>query len=96
MKNSEKAKHIMYLVKDDVNSRTNFYINAIGDLAKIEAEHEAWQKADDLHISGGLGSNPNEREVIFAKKRVAKTQEEKIAREEVLKYAIDTFLDKIE
>jgi len=89
MKNKQKAKIIVDVIRMYAVSATREYINAEADLAKTQMGHDIWEKeyTDDLSM------NPYKIEPV--KKIVVRKQEERLARKEVLKYAIDVFLEKI-
>ncbi len=89
MENSEKAKWIIDVVRRSAAAANCTHINAVGDLAKEQTMHDLWEKEN----KGFLDSNP--RNITFAAKRVNQTLVEKLARDKVLAYAIDVFLDKI-
>lgn len=89
MENNVKAKLIVETFKRFTDDAIRQYINAEADLARAKAGSDLWEK-DPVN---DFGWNPYD--VIQAQKVVEKTREEKYAREEVLAYAIDVFLEKI-
>jgi hypothetical protein len=93
MENKDKAAIIIAVVKQKVELATNDYINAKADLAKAELGDQLWKEEEEKQ--GGLGWSQSPYRVDPARKRVAKTLEEKVARDEVLAYAIEVFLNKI-
>lgn len=93
MENSEKAKHIVTIVRFKFSDGISQYTRAVGDLAQIKAESAAWEKEN--RDAGGLGWTTMETQLKYAEDQVIKTRTEMAAREEILNYAIDVFLDKI-
>lgn len=93
MENSEKAKHIVTIVRFKFSEGMGQYTRAVGNLAQIKAESAAWEKENKE--TGGLGWNTTETQLKYAEDQVIKTRTEMAAREEILNYATDIFLDKI-
>ncbi len=93
MENSEKAKIIIEMIRRDVQSITNHYIDAKASLAKAELGNDLWEKEEDRMGSIGFRSSPYN--VELARERVERRFREKEIGESVLAYAIDTFLSKI-
>jgi hypothetical protein len=67
-------------------------VNAVAEEARCETGHDIWEKENKNEL--GFSRNPFNKE--HAIKQVNRTREEKLAREEVLDYAIEVFLNKIE
>jgi hypothetical protein len=88
---SEKAKAIVSVMRRMVRDASTYHIHAVADLAKAEKGKELWEKDN----SEDMGFSRCPYNVDIAQKRVDSTLKEKLAREEVLEYAIDVFLDKI-
>jgi hypothetical protein len=93
MENSDKAKIIVLTVKQKVEIAANDYITAKADLASAEMGDKLW-KEEEAKI-GSIGFSQCPYNVELKRKRVRKAMEEKLAREEVLAYAIEVFLSKI-
>lgn len=89
MDNKIKAKIIVDIIRERVASVTTQYIRAVAEQAGVQEGHNLWEKDPN----NDLGWNPYN--VDAAEKLVANRLEEKLAREEVLTYAIDVFLEKI-
>lgn len=89
MNNSTKAKIIVDVIKNYAASATFGYIDAEADLARAQMGHDLWKEEnyDSLEL------NPYNTET--AQKMVTLKREEKAARDEVLAYAIEVFLNKI-
>ena len=92
MDNSEKAKLIVKLVKMKLEQGVENYIKARADLAKAQMGHGLWEKENKDNL--GFGRNPFQMEL--AQKRVDHTRKEKDARQELLDYAVEVFLSKID
>ena len=93
MDNSEKAKHIIDIIRRYASDATVRYINASANMARAEMGHALWEKENKGEI-GCFCRDPYN--VKWEKEQMDRAQKEKSAREEVLEYAIDIFLDKIE
>jgi hypothetical protein len=91
MENSDKAKIIVGLLKDKLRQGISDYINARAEQAKAQVGSEFWVEQDGDMM--GFSRNPYNTEL--AAKKVERTLKEKRARQEVLDYAIDVFLNKI-
>ena len=92
MKNSEKAKIVVELVRRKVRASISDYINASADLVKAQTEQKMWEKEEKESgmIPYGRGNN-----IDILRKRMDKSYEEKEACQEVLDYAIEVFINKI-
>ena len=92
MENSEKAKHIVDLVRMKLDQGIDVYIRARADLASSQTGSELWEKANPASI--GFSSNPYN--VDLRQRAVDEALKEKLARQELLDYAIEIFLNKID
>ena len=92
MEDKLKAKIIVDVIKRKVEEAAIKHINAKAEEARVKVGHEFWEKEQGDYI--GFSTNPYN--IDRAIKSVAEALEEKLARQEVLNYAIDVFLDKIE
>lgn len=90
MDNKEKAKIIVNIVRIQVENATATYIRAEADLARAEMGSQLWGKEHKDEV-GCFSCDPYNVEA--EKERVARALKERRAREEVLAYAIDVFLD---
>ena len=93
MENSEKAKIIISIIKQKVEAASVDYINARAALSSAEMGKSLWEKEEDRQ--GNIGFSKSPYNVELKEKAVKRTLEEKLAREEVLAYAIDIFLNKL-
>lgn len=91
MDNKDKAKIVIDIVRRQVINKAEHYINAKADLAKAAMGKEMW--AEQNHDDLGFGRNPYNTDL--AQKRVDSTYKEKCAGDEVLKYTIDVFINKM-
>ena len=89
MENNVKAKLIVDIIRRFAVSATTEYINAKAEMARTQMGHDLWEKEP----RNELGWSPYKVEI--AEKMVELKLKEKIAREKVLAYAIDVFLEKI-
>lgn len=92
MENAEKAKHIVEIIRRYTEDAVTEYIRAEANMARAEIGSELWEKEHKNEV-GCFSQDPYNVEI--ARDRVDRTQKEKLAREEVLAYAINIFLNKI-
>ena len=90
MDNKQKAKIIVATIRREVEYATNKYVNARAELAKNAEGSAFWEKE---HDSLDFAYNPYN--IDTSQKFVTQTYKEKAAREEVLKYTIEVFLDNL-
>lgn len=89
MENNVKAKLIVDVIRRFAAAATADYIRARADEASAQTEYNLWKREQE----NDFGCHPHDVEI--KKEIVARALEEKKAREEVLAYAIDVFLEKI-
>jgi hypothetical protein len=95
MKDSEKAKFIVDLVKAKVHFATTEHINHSANLASTQKGYELWEKQREREdVVGAFDHNPYK---VEAAREVVKTSlARKMEYEEILDYAIQTFLNKLD
>lgn len=91
MKHTEKAKHIIEIIRSFTEVSTTAYIRAVGELAKVKTEAEMIEREEKRNGEFGF----RVPSIDIEEKTVAQTLKEKQAREEILVYAIDVFLEQI-
>lgn len=92
MENKEKAKIIISLIKYKVDEANRKYISARVNAEGVRLGNELFEESNKNDI--GFSRNPYNVEA--ASKEVTMTLDNLLNIEEILKYAIDVFLDKIE